>query len=209
MDDNLEKQASETISESEFDSKAKSPQVSKLLSLPFSLLKIPLPVPSYLMVGFLLIAGGSAWLNLEQARTVDSIGDVLSVDAEIKDLNRQISTARDLRNDPETKEESKKGLNKDIEELNNKIGEKNKELAIQRQDVAENTAGLLNGSFFWSFLIQVGAAAFGIGIINIITCKKTDSRVRSAGLIVIGSVVIFLLLSRILTVSAYTDLIKF
>ena len=209
MDDNLEKQASETISESEFDSKAKSPQVSKLLSLPFSLLKIPLPVPSYLVVGFLLIAGVSAWLNLEQARTVDSIGDVLSVDAEIKDLNRQISTARELRNDPETKEEAKKGLNKDIEELNNKIGEKNKELAIQRQDVAENTAGLLNGSFFWSFLIQVGAAAFGIGIINIITCKKTDSRVRSAGLIVIGSVVIFLLLSRILTVSAYTDLIKF
>ena len=164
------------------------------------------PIASgYLMVGFLIVAAVSAWLNLEQAQTIDSVGDVASAEARMSKIRTQIESEREKINDSETKDKEKDAAREYIKELNDELEDVREDLKAQRQDVVENIAGMLNGSWFWTLLIQVGAAAFGIGLINLICSRKEDAMVRSAALIVIGAVIIFMLLSRVMIFSAASD----
>lgn len=164
----------------------------------FSLSNIPLPKAGYMMVGFLLIAAVSGWLNLKQAKTIDAQGDVLSSEAKISALVNQASSERERQNDPDTDPKVKQDIGKNLKTLNDRIDQERRNLINQKQDVKESAANLLNGSWFWTLIIQVGSAAFGIGVINIILSKKENPMVRSAAILVIGVVVVFMLLARLL-----------
>lgn len=168
---------------------------------------IALPAPSYMLIGFMMIAIVSAWLNLEQAQTVDSYGDVLSEEAQVREIQTKLSKQHDLLKDTDTKLTAKDGIRDSIKKLNIELNDSKESLHQQKQDVLENSADMLNGSWFWTVFIQLGCAAFGIGLINIITSKKEDSRVRSAAILVIGAVVLFLLLSRILALSSVSGIL--
>lgn len=172
--------------------------------------KLKLPSGGPMLIGFLMIAAVSGWLNLKQARVVDSAGDVLDVMAEKDDINLSIAQLNRLKKDPETKPKEKESIDEEIRDKNKRLNDLNFELSEQKLDVKENSAGVLNGSWFWTVFIQVGAGLFGMGVIHIIQSKNEDSRVRSAAVIVIGFVVIFLLISRILVTQSSSEfLLKF
>ena len=163
-----------------------------------------------MMLGFLMIAAVSGWLNLKQARVIDSAGDVLDVMAEKDEINLSIAQLNKLKQDPETPPKDKEGISEDIREYNKRLNGLNFELSEQKLDVKENSASTLNGSWFWTIFIQVGAGLFGMGVIHIIQSKSEDPRVKSAAVMVIGAVVIFLLISRILVTQASSEaLLKF
>lgn len=153
------------------------------------------PKVSVLLVGFLLIAFVSGWLNFKQARVVDAAGDVVSIEAEVSELRLEIAQVQremDKATDGKNVERRKK-----VETLNEEIKElKEVEIPEQRQDLKEAAAALPNGAIFWTILAQFGAAAIGVGLIRRFQDKNEDSRVRGTALIVLGAITILLLLSR-------------
>lgn len=163
---------------------------------------------SYLLLGFLMIAGVSGWLNLQQAATVDAFGDVLSVRAEIEEKEIEAAQLRKKSKDPETKPQHQDTARNDLKELNKEIEGLKESVSEELQDVQSSVASMVNGTWFWTIFIQVGAALFGAGIIAIVTNSKEDSRLRAASVLVIGSVVLFLLFSRIINLSVIDDLMR-
>ena len=169
---------------------------------------LPLPKSGYMMIGFLLIAAVSGWMNLKQAQTIDAFGDVLSAQAEIEDEQNQVDLLLKEKRHPETKDERKDKINERVKEHNKKISNTKDQLTEERLHVTANGAAMLNGTWFWTLFIQIGSAAFGIGIINVLMDKKEDNRIRSAAMFVIGFVAIFLLFSRLISMSVINDLMK-
>ena len=57
-------------------------------------------------------------------------------------------------------------------------------------------AALPNGAVFWSFLCQIGAGIFGLGLLSIFMREDEHPAVRSTALIVIGGMILALLVAR-------------
>ena len=126
-----------------------------------------------LIVGFLIMAGASIMLTFKQARVVDAMGDVAAVQYEINDLQAE---ARESEDEDKNKEE--------IEKL------RSEELPEQRLDAQAALAALPNGAVFWTFLSQVGAAIFGLGVIRIFLKQDENEHVRAVALLVIAGMVL-------------------
>jgi len=157
---------------------------------------LPIPKPSFMMVGFLVIAFVIGWLNLKQAQLVDASGDVYSVKAEMDEVRHNLSKWNDKKNDSTTKADEKEKLKGDIEKANNELKDLQKDLSAQSLDVKYRKAAILNGSWLWTLILQIGAGLFGIGVINLVKSRTEESGVRAAAVVVIGAIVIFMLFSR-------------
>lgn len=128
-----------------------------------------LPKGGLLVIGFLILAGSGLVLTWKQAKVVDAMGDVASVQAEINELQRE---AKDSDDADKNKEE--------IKEL------REKDLPSQTQDAQEALAALPNGAVIWTLLSQLGAAIFGLGVISIFLKDSENERIRSTALLLAG-----------------------
>lgn len=133
----------------------------------------------FLVIGFLMMAAVSTILTFKQARAVDAMGDVASVQAEISELRREAAKSDD------------KDMNKEeIEEL------REEELPDQMQDAREAMAALPNMAVIWTLLSQVGAAIFGLGVISIFLKEEENNVVRSTALLIVGGMVLTFIIAR-------------
>lgn len=133
----------------------------------------------FLVIGFLMMAAVSTILTFKQARAVDAMGDVASVQAEISELRQEAAEADD-------KDKNKE----EIEKL------QDEELPKQRQDVREAMAALPNMAVIWTFLSQIGAAIFGLGVISIFLKEEENNVVRSTALLIVGGMVFTFIVAR-------------
>ncbi len=161
-----------------------------------------LPKPSLLLVGFLIIAVVSGWLNLKNAAAVDAFGDVVQLKADISEYEMDIDRLREVIIGKDTKEEEKKQAKAEVVELEDEIKSLRKEVIEQRVDAEQAAASIPNGSWIWTLLVQIGATLFGTGLVLAFTNESEDSRVRSTALLVLGAITIFILITRILGLTA-------
>lgn len=136
-----------------------------------------------LIPGFLLMAAVSIMLTFKQARAVDAMGDVAKVNAKISELQWELQ-------DDDTDKDQRKKIEEEIKEL------REEDLPDQRQDATNAMAAMPNGAVLWTFLSQVGAAAFGLGVLGVFLKNEEHPMVRSVALLVIGGGVLVLILSR-------------
>ena len=142
---------------------------------------IPTNIPKggFLIIGFLIMAGVSTVLTFKQARVVDAMGDIASVQAEINELQLEAQQSDD------------DDINKyEIKEL------REEDLPEQTLDAQNALAAFPNGAVIWSLLSQLGAAIFGLGVISIFLKTEENERVRSIALLVIGGMVFTFIAAR-------------
>ena len=125
------------------------------------------------------MAGSSVILTFKQARVVDAMGDVASVQFEINELQQEAYES----DDKEKNEEA-------IKEL------REKELPAQRLDAQAALAALPNGAVIWTLLSQAGAAIFGLGVIRIFLKENESERVRAIALLIIAGMVLTFVAAR-------------
>jgi uncharacterized membrane protein (DUF106 family) len=132
-----------------------------------------------MVVGFLILAVTSIVFTFKQARVVDAMGDVASVQAEINELQR------------EAKESDDKDKNKEqIKEL------REEELPAEQEGAQYALAALPNGSVIWTVLSQIGGAIFGLGIISVFLRENETERIRSTALFLIGGMALTFIIGR-------------
>ena len=157
---------------------------------------MPTPPPSYLLIGFLIVAFVSAWQNLQQARVIDSYGDVVAIQAERVELERlEVGSSETLTKQKKGSKEYKL-VEKNIERIQADITKLRNDAKEEATQVPKAAAGTLNGSCIWTLIMQIGAAAFGVGVIAIICNKSEQAITKGAAIIVIGGLVIYMLTSR-------------
>lgn len=140
-----------------------------------------------LVIGFVVMGSVSVILNFKQARVVDAMGDAAKINAEIRSLNLDLDQMR------QEEDIDKKKISK-IEEKIEKL--QTEDLPEQRQGATNAMAALPNGAVFWSFLCQIGAGIFGLGLLSIFMREDEHPAVRSTALIVIGGMILALLVAR-------------
>lgn len=140
-----------------------------------------------LVIGFIVMGSVSVILNFKQARVVDAMGDAAKINAEIRSLNLDLNQLR------QEEDIDKKKISK-IEEKIEKL--QTEDLPEQRQGATNAMAALPNGAVFWSFLCQIGAGIFGLGLLSIFMREDEHPAVRSTALIVIGGMILALLVAR-------------
>ncbi len=140
-----------------------------------------------LVIGFIVMGSVSVILNFKQARVVDAMGDAAKINAEIRSLNLDLDQMR------QEEDIDKKKISK-IEEKIEKL--QTEDLPEQRQGATNAMAALPNGAVFWSFLCQIGAGIFGLGLLSIFMREDEHPAVRSTALIVIGGMILALLVAR-------------
>lgn len=138
---------------------------------------------SLLFIGFLIMGAVSVMLNFKQARAVDAMGDVAKVKAEIRQLNNEMQ-------EEGTSKDDREKLNKKIEKL------QNEDLIEQREDALNAMAALPNGAVIWTLLSQVGAGAFGLGVLGIFLREEEHPVVRSTALVVVGALILVYIIAR-------------
>ncbi len=136
-----------------------------------------------LFLGFIIMAGVSMMLSFKQARAVDAMGDVASVNAKIKKLRMEMS-------EEDVSEEKRKKLQEKAEEL------QKEDLQEQRQGAMNAMAALPNGAVIWTFLSQFGAGLFGLGVLSVFLRTEESPIVRSTALILIGGITLTFILGR-------------
>lgn len=140
-----------------------------------------------LVIGFIVMGSVSVILNFKQARVVDAMGDAAKINAEIRSLDLDLDQLR------QEEDIDKKKIGK-IEEKIQKL--QTEDLPKQRQGATNAMAALPNGAVFWSFLCQIGAGIFGLGLLSIFMREDEHPAVRSTALIVIGGMILALLVAR-------------
>lgn len=140
-----------------------------------------------LVIGFIAMGSVSVILNFKQARVVDAMGDAAKINAEIRSLDLDLDQLR-REEDIDKKKISK--IADEIEKL------QTEDLPKQQQDATNAMAALPNGAVFWSFLCQIGAGIFGLGLLSIFMREDEHPAVRSTALIVIGGLILSLLVAR-------------
>ncbi|MDX1681417.1 MAG: hypothetical protein R3242_11895 [Akkermansiaceae bacterium] len=140
-----------------------------------------------LIIGFVVMGFVSVILNFKHARVVDAMGDTAKIQAEIGELTIEL---RELQEEEKPDEKKIKKLQERVEEL------REEDLPKQRQDATNAMAALPNGAIFWSFLSQIGAGIFGLGLLAIFMREEEHPAVRSTALIVIGGLIFALLIAR-------------
>jgi hypothetical protein len=136
-----------------------------------------------LLLGFLIMGGVSVILNFKQARAVDAMGDVAKVNAEIRQLKNEMQ-------EEGTDEGDREKLREKIEKL------QKEDLIEQREDAINAMAALPNGAVLWSFLSQVGAGAFGLGVLGVFLREEEHPIVRSTALVVVGALILAFIIAR-------------
>ena len=138
---------------------------------------------SLLLIGFLIMGTVSVVLNFKQAKAVDAMGDVAKVKAEIRQLSNEMQ-------EEDINKSDRDKLNKKIEKL------QNEDLVEQREDALNAMAALPNGAVIWTLLSQLGAGAFGLGVLGIFLRTEEHPIVRSTALVVVGSLILVYIIAR-------------
>jgi len=135
-----------------------------------------------ILLGFVIMAGISVVITYKQAHVVDAMGDVAKINAKI----------RQLRTDMQDEED--KGTREKLQEKIKKLEEK--DMPKQREQAMNAVAALPNGAILLTFISQIGAAAFGLGVLAVFMNGNEHHMVRSTCLIVIGAVVLSFITAR-------------
>lgn len=142
---------------------------------------------SLLIFGFLIMAACSVMMNFKQARVVDAMGDIASVKHKISELRKDAA-------EEDISQEKRDKINEKIKEL------QDEDIPAQQQDVSAAMAALPNGAVLWTFISQLGAGMFGLGILSIFIKEDENPVVRSTALLLVGGMILVLIIGR----SVYT-----
>jgi len=136
-----------------------------------------------LVIGFLIMAGISVVLNFKQARVVDAMGDVAKVNAEIRGLRMEAQ-------EEGVDKDKRKKIEEELKEL------QEEDLPEQRHDAMQAMASMPNGAVMWTFLSQIGAGLFGLGVLSIFLKNEEHPVVRSTALLVSSGMVLTFVAAR-------------
>jgi len=151
------------------------------MKLPASIQKM-----NHLLVGFLVIAIVSSWIQLKRAAVEDDQGDVAKIELKAETINADIRELRKERNDDKTKEDRKTKIDDKIQDKEKDLEGLADDLKDAKMDVKKTMVSSLNGMYLLTILKSLGAIAFGIGLINMFSRQEEHSHVRMAALLILG-----------------------
>jgi len=147
---------------------------------------IPKGKLNYFVVGFVIIAIVSTWLDLKKAAIVDAQGDISSLELKIAKEQKILSNLQDQYNNPNTDVKQKEKIDINIKKVTAKITKFNDKKSDERLDVLRAEVKQQNGIWFWTLVLKIGSAILGLGLIQMFTRDEENGYVRMAALIVLG-----------------------